>query len=1058
LHKNFKLRVASLSLALSFVSLWPGFAFKLFGQEPKPADYSKEAFVVERISAKVAYENDGTSSEESSVRIRIQSQAGLQQFGILTFPYASATSTLEVSYVRVIKSDGRIVPTPAENILDIPAEITRQAPFYSDVKVYQVAVKGLEIGDTLEFQSRSKVKTPLDPGQFWHSYNFFHDGIILDENLQISVPRDRYVKVQSPKFPPATTEEGAYRIYTWKTSNLVRKPETKGPKRLEQQEPELPSVQLTSLRSWDELGQWFRSLLVPRAAVTPEIKAKADEFTRNAKSDAEKIQALYNYVSTKFRYIGISLGIGRYQPHAAADVLSNDYGDCKDKHILFAALLAAENIKAFPVLINSTQKIDPDVPSPSQFDHVITAVPQPNGFLFLDTTPEVAPFGFLLGGLRDKQALVIPDNGPAQLVRTPADPPFKLFFNFQADGALDDSGTLVSKMQMTFRGDAELLYRLAMRQAAQPQWNEVMQQISSNLGFGGTVSDVSASSPDATENPFRIEYNYTRKDYSDWENKRISPPFPPVFLPEAPDEAEKNPKPIKLGSPEEEVYQATLKLPANANPQLPPTIHLQESFAEYHATYSVSNGVLHAERRLVTKAHEVTPEKIEAYRKFQRGVKDDIITLIPVFGGASAPGESAGTPEARTLYDQGRQAWQNNNVPAAVDAFQQAVDKDPKFAQAWMSVGSGHFYLGLSDQGMTEMKKAIALDPSLAANLKPVLIRMMATNHLDQALELWRELEKVNPEDPDPPRNIAAILFRQKRYPEAATESETALKRKPGDSILILLLGQALIHTGEKEKGADNILKAAESDSRAVMWNDAAYTLADSSLRLGDALHYAEQAVKEIESQTASISLDQLTLKDLQKMLPLAAYWDTLGWAHFRLGHLDIAERNLTAAWSITQDPVIADHLGQVYEKEGKKHEAAVAYSRALSASHPSDETRARLDALRPGGKYQPGEGINSLALQELRTVKLGRLAKKHVSAEFFLLFAPGPKVVGVKFIAGSEELRDAGKTLSAAKFDVPFPREASAQILRRGILDCEPELPGCLFVFIPPESVQSVK
>src|SRR6185437_1907203 len=95
-----------------------------------------------------------------------------------------------------------------------------------------------------------------------------------------------------------------------------------------------------------------------------------------------KIQDIYAFVSTKFRYIGIGLGIGRYQPHAAADVLSNDYGDCKDKHTLLAALLAAEGVKAYPAFINSQTKIDPDVPSPAQFDHVITAIPQGKGFVF----------------------------------------------------------------------------------------------------------------------------------------------------------------------------------------------------------------------------------------------------------------------------------------------------------------------------------------------------------------------------------------------------------------------------------------------------------------------------------------------------------------------------------------------------------------------------------------------------------------------------------------------------------------------------------------------------
>lgn len=118
----------------------------------KAADHSKEPLVLERVSTKVAFEDSGMSSRETSARLRIQSQAGVQQSGVLNFPYASATSTMEIAYVRVIKPDGRIVDTPGENVLDMPADVTREAPFYSDLKEKQVAVKGLEVGDTLEYQ------------------------------------------------------------------------------------------------------------------------------------------------------------------------------------------------------------------------------------------------------------------------------------------------------------------------------------------------------------------------------------------------------------------------------------------------------------------------------------------------------------------------------------------------------------------------------------------------------------------------------------------------------------------------------------------------------------------------------------------------------------------------------------------------------------------------------------------------------------------------------------------------------------------------------------------
>ena len=48
---------------------------------------------------------------------------------------------------------------------------------------------------------------------------------------------------------------------------------------------------------------------------------------------------------------GGSFGIGRYQPHAAGEVLRNQYGDCKDKANLFNALLHSLKIEANLVLV-----------------------------------------------------------------------------------------------------------------------------------------------------------------------------------------------------------------------------------------------------------------------------------------------------------------------------------------------------------------------------------------------------------------------------------------------------------------------------------------------------------------------------------------------------------------------------------------------------------------------------------------------------------------------------------------------------------------------------------
>src|SRR5260370_32518553 len=126
-------------------------------------------------------------------------------------------------------------------------------------------------------------------------------------------------------------------------------------------------------------------------------------------------------------------------------------------------MLGAGGIKAKPALISSTSKIDSAVPSPSLFDHIITAIPQGDSFLFLDTTPEVAVFGYLLTPLRDKSTLVATAGAPARLVKTPPNPPGANSDNFNMDASLDLQGTLDGKPRVETRGDFEVQLRSSSR-------------------------------------------------------------------------------------------------------------------------------------------------------------------------------------------------------------------------------------------------------------------------------------------------------------------------------------------------------------------------------------------------------------------------------------------------------------------------------------------------------------------------------------------------------------------------------------------------------------------
>jgi len=591
--------------------------------------------VVEHLSTTLTVEDDGSNVREVTAEDKVLADSGVKELAVLHFAYTSANEVVDVDYVRVRKPDGTVVNTPDSNIQDMPADVTRTAPLYSDVREKHIAVKGLGVGDALEYKIRFRVLKPEIPGQFWYEHSFNKSEIVRDERVALSVPKGKRLTVKSPDFRPEVREERARDIYVWKYSYLERKEEedASAPKRTYPS----PSIQVTTFSSWEGIGRWYWSLQKDQIMVTPTIEAKAKELTKNLSTDDEKVRTIYKFVSVGIHYVGLDFGIGRFQPHAAEEILGNKYGDCKDKHTLLAALLKAAGYEAWPALIHSTRKLDVEVPSPAQFNHVITVVPLANRLVWLDTTPEVAPYELLVATLRDKQALVMPTGKPASLLTTPANPPFPQEQRFTITAKLGSDGVLKGHIQQKYRGDSEVVLRTLLRQTPQSNWKELFQRLSYGLGFGGDVSNVVASPAEDLAQPLEVSYDYLRKNYADWENRQITAPLPPFGIEFAANKNGESPKePVFLGSPGELLYQSQLELPPGSTLFSPKSLDLVEPYAEYHSVSTLDNGVLETTRRLVLKKSEVPLSEWEGYRKLAKSISDDEFRYLRLVGADDA--------------------------------------------------------------------------------------------------------------------------------------------------------------------------------------------------------------------------------------------------------------------------------------------------------------------------------------------------------------------------------------------------------------------------------------
>ena len=1085
---------------------------------PVSTDYSKEAYVIEQLHTVVAEQADGTGTREYTSVIRILAEAGVKAFAVLNFTYTSANETVDVDYVRVRKPDGTVVKTPDYNIQDMPADVTRSAPLYSDIHEKHVAVKGLGVGDVLEYLVRYRVVKPEVPGHFWFEDSFLKTAIVKDCTLEISMPADKYVKVVSPEFKPEIKEEAGRRIYRWSHPNLQVK--EKDPDELPRRIPPNPDVQLTTFASWDDVGRWYGGLQKEPVTVTPPIQVKAAELTKGLKSDDEKIRALYTFVSLKFHYIGLDFGIGRYQPHAAEDVLDNGYGDCKDKHTLLASLLKAEGYDAWPALIHASRKLDPEVPSPAQFNHVITVVAKAGGgYTWLDTTPEVAPYGLLMQQLRNKQALVIPNGAPAVLMTTPQNPPTPQRQEFSMEGTLASDGTFTGHAEQSYEGDVGVLLRAAFRQLPESQWKDGVQGFSRGLNFAGDVSNVKVSPPDEIDKPFEISYDYVRKNFGDWENHRTIAPLPPMGLEIQKDAKDrKPPEPLQLGALGKVTYRSRLKLPAGYEAIGPSPVRLVEPYVEYTNDTRVEQGVITTTRELVIKKNEVPLSDWEEYRKFGIALSEDEFGFIQLRGAGGlvelgkkdagkdsakdgadkgktddegSGNEKASTDDVNSLFRQAQDAAQERDVRRTQELLERVLALDPKYPRARLSLGSLLFMTGEIDAGMAQFHKAQEDTPNDVQAYQFPAAALARMGRTADSIAEWRRLLKVSPQNGTAASALGELLSLQEKYPEAAQEFETALKAAPDSRYIEFQLGSAYLKMGQTEKAVVQIRAAVEEDGHPkpnpMMLNNAAYALADSNTSLNLAKLYAETAAKQLDEQSPE-DVENFGL-GTQSTYEFSLLWDTLGWVYYQSGETNRSESLVRSAWLLGQEALVGEHLGEIYEKQGKGKEAARAYALALAAlnmpssglsggaSYPgmpapsaqllarqklANEITARYQKLtgkkptiRDTWRLPNGDWSKSVVEQfnSMRSVKLGKLPNLSGSAEFTIVFGP-EKIESVEFVSGQESLKALIEKMKAAHYQVEFPEGSHARLLRRAELSCFPAS-GCMAVLMPPEKAQ---
>ncbi len=689
-------------------------------KEPEPA----RDIIIERVETTYRYQNDGTGEIIEHKRLRVLTDAGRNAVGQVYFPYSTRLQDLKIDFLKTLKRDGTQVAADPAQALEVADAVSQIAPMFTDIKIKALVAPKLEVGDALEFQATTTIRTPLKPGDFWAIYYPTQSLVVESEIVVLDTPAGRSVKLKSdPKVSYTTDEKAGRKILRWQLSNP--KPRT------EDDEAGKPLFAASTLSDWRQVGEWYSGLQAGRTQPTPEIQALVTKLTEGKKTSREKLDAIYTYVAGSIRYVAIELGIGGFQAHPAADVLRTGYGDCKDKHGLLAAMLDVVGIKAYPVLLHSSRGvIEPDVPLPAQFNHVMSVVPMDGKLEWLDTTMEIAPPGFLRKPILGKKVLLVQPESSG-LVQLPKQSGVPEEIRLAATGKLDPGGKLALDNDLKLRGSTEVVYRAIFKAGDQEAISSVLKILGNLQLEGAKAQDPKTSDLGDLTQAFHVRYHVNHETFFGAVEVTKDAEVPHALIQkgswqtlltkaqEARDkkakgeELQEEDKDISLGGPSEAEEGIDLELAPSYQVDLPLPIHADRPFVTYDSTYSFDHGHLKLSRVLKVKVDKLPADRWQELDSFQKLVDRDLDQMLRFRRTSKFDARAqADSLTADQLNEAGNQAIEKNDYNLARELLNKATAKDPKHPWAWNNLGSAYYSLKMYDEAEKSYKKQIEVTPN----------------------------------------------------------------------------------------------------------------------------------------------------------------------------------------------------------------------------------------------------------------------------------------------------------------------------------------------------------
>ena len=276
------------------------------------------------------------------------------------------------------------------------------------------------------------------------------------------------------------------------------------------------------------------------------------------------------------------------------------------------------------------------------------------------------------------------------------------------------------------------------------------------------------------------------------------------------------------------------------------------------------------------------------------------------------------------------------DLEGAVQEYQKAQETDPQSSLLHLNLASVFIQKDNPAQATIELKRSIQLAPEAVQPHALLALVYAAQDKADLAAGEYilalQNAAKSEPKNIDTYKSLGAIYLQQKKLKQAEGIFKLIVNMSPADPEAHFYLG-SIYYNLEDYPSVEKELKSAiklKPDYHEAL-NFLGY-------------FYLEQD-KNIDQ--AGLMIQQALVFEAEN----GAYLDSLGWFYYKKGKFKEALSHLERAASFLSDPVIYDHLGDVFLKLGNSDSAKLNWEKSLKLDSQADKVKEKLFKLTNHGK-----------------------------------------------------------------------------------------------------------